>query len=696
MSGFFDLAPGETNFIGSRLLTQAEADLLYFPLDGDMGSASFGVSAQEVENAIQAAIQNYQLLGKPEADQIYLSFEADFQPQIQQYQTQLNNLVEQESNLLSISLESLVDSKLIWTEIDDKPARFPPELHAHPWENITDPPTTATRWADWNEVTGKPDFNTLYRQLGVAIDWSEISNPPTFSADWNSITGKPSTYPPSTHGHDWSDITGIPPENGGTVTYNIIQSSTAFVEEFDDFLSIAPLHKLGWSSYANNGWSGAVEANRFPGAKGVFAIGINGNNQSTVNYSALRLGSFPIIPQPSEGYSNIEISSVIGLPTAIPTQADWAQRFGLLDTGAGDGTDFSVLISAEYFSGGYNWVAVWKYQSGTANKQVITPVVGTLSTKLFNLKIKIDCENYKIFFTADGVTIEVLIGSTNWLFGAMSPLFVIERQAVTGTNSRTFYVDKYLYRENVSDVEVPAGPTEVDWGDILNKPTTFPPSVHEHNWGEIAAIPATASRWPTWGEVTSKPTTFLPSAHEHNWEQITDRPFEQYTQLDGTGTTARTWVGGSGEILQWLWRTNGQHEFGIYDYNLDPMIRVVRNTGEFGYRLANVALPVSENLAYSWGSGWSEYSPSYSARYRRLDKLILCQGLVRRTTTTGTLIATLPGGFRPSSRRLFGCQSSQGYTRIDIDTSGQILLASPNPTGTINWLSLDGISFFTS
>jgi hypothetical protein len=135
-------------------------------------------------------------------------------------------------NSFSTSIESLIDSRLTWDSISDKPsfdalyraigtpigwaevdgipATFTPALHTHTWENITDPPTTATRWSNWNEVTGKPDFNTLYRQLGVAIDWSEISNPPAFSSDWNSITGKPSTYPPSTHGHDWQEISGMP------------------------------------------------------------------------------------------------------------------------------------------------------------------------------------------------------------------------------------------------------------------------------------------------------------------------------------------------------------------------------------------------------------------------------------------------------------------------------------------------------
>ncbi len=44
----------------------------------------------------------------------------------------------------------------------------------------------------------------------------------------------------------------------------------------------------------------------------------------------------------------------------------------------------------------------------------------------------------------------------------------------------------------------------VNWGDILSKPSTFPPSTHNHAWGVI----------------TDKPESFPPSSHEHEIEDI--------------------------------------------------------------------------------------------------------------------------------------------------------------------------------
>lgn len=50
------------------------------------------------------------------------------------------------------------------------------------------------------------------------VDWSEIEGKPAefppeaHNQDWGTITGKPADYPPSSHGHAWGEITGTPSE----------------------------------------------------------------------------------------------------------------------------------------------------------------------------------------------------------------------------------------------------------------------------------------------------------------------------------------------------------------------------------------------------------------------------------------------------------------------------------------------------
>lgn len=44
---------------------------------------------------------------------------------------------------------------------------------------------------------------------------------------------------------------------------------------------------------------------------------------------------------------------------------------------------------------------------------------------------------------------------------------------------------------------------------------------HQHPWGQITDVPVYATRWPSYAEVTDKPTTLPPSAHQHATTDIT-------------------------------------------------------------------------------------------------------------------------------------------------------------------------------
>jgi len=78
------------------------------------------------------------------------------------------------------------------------------------------------------------------------------------------------------------------------------------------------------------------------------------------------------------------------------------------------------------------------------------------------------------------------------------------------------------------------GSMSVAWTDITGKPETFPPSVHTHTKGQITDFPSALSSFtddlgssPThthsqyltsidWTEILNKPSTFPPSTHNHN------------------------------------------------------------------------------------------------------------------------------------------------------------------------------------
>ncbi len=78
------------------------------------------------------------------------------------------------------------------------------------------------------------------------------------------------------------------------------------------------------------------------------------------------------------------------------------------------------------------------------------------------------------------------------------------------------------------------------------------------------------------------------------------------------------------------------------------------------------------------------------ARYTKgPDNLVSLAGMVR-SGSIGSIIATLPPGYRPSGRILSNTTSYAAAARVDIDTAGNIVSIS----GNNGWFSLDGVTFY--
>jgi hypothetical protein len=104
-------------------------------------------------------------------------------------------------------------------------------------------------------------------------------------------------------------------------------------------------------------------------------------------------------------------------------------------------------------------------------------------------------------------------------------------------------VDAHL-QEQIDQLGTGGGGGTVTWDNIAEKPETFPPSAHEHSAEDVGAIPmpeggtsgqvltknATGQEWsnPTggsggsveWDSVLNKPSSFTPSAHNHTAEDV--------------------------------------------------------------------------------------------------------------------------------------------------------------------------------
>ena len=91
-------------------------------------------------------------------------------------------------------------------------------------------------------------------------------------------------------------------------------------------------------------------------------------------------------------------------------------------------------------------------------------------------------------------------------------------------------------------------------------------------------------------------------------------------------------------------------------------------------------------------NSWISYGVDYSApQYTKSsDGMVSLHGLIK--SGTGATIANLPIGYRPAGRVLYSAVANGVYSRVDIDTDGNIYQIS----GTNNWLSLDGINFYAN
>lgn len=129
----------------------------------------------------------------------------------------------------------------------------------------------------------------------------------------------------------------------------------------------------------------------------------------------------------------------------------------------------------------------------------------------------------------------------------------------------------------------------------------------------------------------------------------------------------------------------------------------IGGTGFYQTLNVNGGIYAAGLLGESWhtigyGSEWASYGSGWGpASYKKFGDIVYMAGLVFRESGTGTLICTLPVGYRPTTNKLFATILSNGSTevaaRISIDTSGNVTCITT--ATTISYVSLDPVFFST-
>lgn len=146
-----------------------------------------------------------------------------------------------------------------------------------------------------------------------------------------------------------------------------------------------------------------------------------------------------------------------------------------------------------------------------------------------NALVKIDETQVSIFITAPDSTRVLVTPPATEVVKVIDPRgrdgYGIPAGGDTGQVLRKLSDDDYDFYW--SEGGGGGGGGVIDWADVLNKPSNFPPSAHTHSYesltGKPTSFPPSAHNQP-WSSITEKPTTFPPSAHSHSWSDISNPP----------------------------------------------------------------------------------------------------------------------------------------------------------------------------
>lgn len=94
----------------------------------------------------------------------------------------------------------------------------------------------------------------------------------------------------------------------------------------------------------------------------------------------------------------------------------------------------------------------------------------------------------------------------------------------------------------------------------------------------------------------------------------------------------------------------------------------------------------------TFGANWSNFGAEFAIGefYKDKENRVHLRGTVQNVVNAvGSVIYTLPDGYRPNAREIFTVWNGSSLGRVDVNASGQVILVQ----GINNWVSLNGISF---
>lgn len=191
---------------------------------------------------------------------------------------------------------------------------------------------------------------------------------------------------------------------------------------------------------------------------------------------------------------------------------------------------------------------------------------------------------------------------------------------------------------------------------------------------------------------------------------ITSQPSDKTAQSTDTNVTFSTTATGKNLSVQWQQSTDGGTTWANISgatsmtltlatvsvpMNLYKYQAIVTNSdgATITTNAATLTVTATSYTSLVLQNAWANYGSGYAtAGYiKTSDSLVMLKGLIASgVATSGTIIATLPLGYRPANNLMFTTETNSNVpSRVDINPDGTIRIQ----IGSNGWLSLDGINF---
>lgn len=142
--------------------------------------------------------------------------------------------------------------------------------------------------------------------------------------------------------------------------------------------------------------------------------------------------------------------------------------------------------------------------------------------------------------------------------------------------------------------------------------------------------------------------------------------------------------------------TTASNAFSLIGVNTGPSV-VAKGVGSNGY-YSITASYIPGSASVTWNnmtlqSGWVAFGGAYSTPQftKTSDGVVHLKGLITGgTNADGTLLVTLPAGYRPKEHLLLSTVDYAQRARLDVNADGTVLIYYSASNG---WMSFDGLSF---